>query len=178
MTSNKFVKLAKEKVTNYFLSKEEEPKNDFMVSIIYVKDQSKILQNYKALLSISYANDDCYYEVTYDGNKKELYLKEYSLDAYKSFSIDSEPHIRKYQKLETVKAEQFLGTEEQINRYNIETDIKMTCYSRPLYHYSIWVNNSKKELYTYDWIVTNPDGTIQIVDDRDFKVKYKEINYE
>lgn len=137
MTNNEFVKLAKEKVTNYFLSKEEEPKNDFVVSIIYVKDRSKILQNYKALLSISYANDDCYYEVTYDGNKKELYLKEYSLDAHKSFSVDSGPNIRKYQSTSIVKAEQFLGTEEQINRYNIKTHIDVTSYRPQIYHYYI-----------------------------------------
>lgn len=39
----------------------------------------KVLQNNKALLGISGSND-AYYEFTYNGNKKELYMDVYSKD--------------------------------------------------------------------------------------------------
>lgn len=46
---------------------------------IYVVWYSKILQNNKALLSTTIP-DGMYYEITYNGDKKELYL-----DAYKKW---------------------------------------------------------------------------------------------
>ena len=46
---------------------------------VYVVWQCKTLQNLKALLSTT-LYDGMYYEVTYNGDKKEIYL-----DAYKKF---------------------------------------------------------------------------------------------
>jgi hypothetical protein len=46
---------------------------------VYVVWSCKILQNNKALLSTT-LRDGMYYELTYNGDKKELYL-----DAYKKF---------------------------------------------------------------------------------------------
>lgn len=48
------------------------PEND-----IYVVWMCKILQNNKALLSTTY-EDGCYFEVTYNGDKKEVYTDVYS----------------------------------------------------------------------------------------------------
>ena len=55
--------------------------DDFKVSIddIYVVWFCKTLQNWKALVSTTLP-DGMYYEVTYNGDKKEIYL-----DAYKKF---------------------------------------------------------------------------------------------
>jgi hypothetical protein len=46
---------------------------------VYIVWFSKILQNWKALLSTT-VSDGMYYEVTYDGDAAEMYL-----DAYKKF---------------------------------------------------------------------------------------------
>ena len=46
---------------------------------IYTVWKCKVLQNWKWLLSTS-LNDGMYYEVTYNGDKREFYL-----DAYKKF---------------------------------------------------------------------------------------------
>lgn len=46
---------------------------------VYVVRQCKALQNWKALLSTSLP-DGMYYELTYNGDKKEMYV-----DAYKKF---------------------------------------------------------------------------------------------
>jgi hypothetical protein len=46
---------------------------------VYVVWYSKVLQNWKALVSTSLP-DGMYYEVTYNGDKKETYI-----DAYKKF---------------------------------------------------------------------------------------------
>lgn len=53
-----------------------EPKQKFDTFIVW---KCKILQNWKYLISTT-LNDGMYYEVTYNGDKKEWYL-----DAYKKF---------------------------------------------------------------------------------------------
>ena len=53
-----------------------DPRPDFEVYIVW---KCKILQNWKYLLSTS-LSDGMYYELTYNGDKKEWYL-----DAYKKF---------------------------------------------------------------------------------------------
>lgn len=71
MTENKFVQLCKKYISAEFYNdkiKEDE---------IYVVWLCKILQNNKALLSTNNP-DGLYFECTYNGDKKELYL-----DAYK-----------------------------------------------------------------------------------------------
>lgn len=57
------------------LDKSDDPV-DFDVYIVW---QCKVLQNWKFLISTS-LHDGMYYEVTYNGDKKEWYL-----DAYKKF---------------------------------------------------------------------------------------------
>jgi hypothetical protein len=51
----------------------------FGVDDVYVVWFSKVLQNYKALLSTTLP-DGMYYELTYNGDKRETYI-----DAYKKF---------------------------------------------------------------------------------------------
>lgn len=78
MDSGKFIELCKREVSKYIiehLDKSDEVP-DFDVYIVWA---SKTLQNNKALLS-STLSDGMYYELTYNGDKKELYL-----DAYKKF---------------------------------------------------------------------------------------------
>lgn len=52
---------------------------EFTLDDVYVVWFSKTLQNWKALLSTTLP-DGMYYEVTYNGDKKETYI-----DAYKKF---------------------------------------------------------------------------------------------
>ena len=78
MTNNDFEKMCKEVVrdyTNEHLDKSDEVQ-DFDVFVVW---SCKTLQNNKALLSTT-LYDGMYYELTYNGDKKELYL-----DAYKKF---------------------------------------------------------------------------------------------
>jgi hypothetical protein len=51
----------------------------FTIEDVYIVWSCKILQNWKALLSTTLP-DGMYYECTYNGDKKEMYL-----DAYKKF---------------------------------------------------------------------------------------------
>lgn len=78
MDSGKFIELCKREVSKYIIEhldkSDEVPKFD-----VYVVWLSKTLQNSKALLS-STLLDGMYYELTLNGDKKELYL-----DAYKKF---------------------------------------------------------------------------------------------
>lgn len=69
---------AKIHVVNYF-NLHSEKTDDFVLSVdkVYVVWFAKSLQNWKALLSTS-VPDGMYYEVTYNGDKRETYI-----DAYK-----------------------------------------------------------------------------------------------
>ncbi|WP_404351402.1 DUF6275 family protein [Companilactobacillus paralimentarius] len=80
MNEQEFVKACKEKVveyTNKHVDKTDSTSID--ESNVYTVWQCKTLQNNKALLSTTLP-DGMYYEATYNGDKKELYL-----DAYKKF---------------------------------------------------------------------------------------------
>lgn len=78
MGSKEFINICKEEVRKYaeeHLDKSEETPN----FDVYVVWGVKTLQNHKALLSTS-LKDGMYYELTYNGDKEELYF-----DAYKKF---------------------------------------------------------------------------------------------
>ena len=78
MESKEFINICKEEVRKYaeeHLDKSEETPN----FDVYVVWGVKALQNHKALLSTS-LKDGMYYELTYNGDKEELYF-----DAYKKF---------------------------------------------------------------------------------------------
>lgn len=78
MGSKEFIEKCKEEVRKY--AEEHLDKSDAKPGFeVFVVWYSKTLQNHKALLSTSLF-DGMYYELTYNGDKKELYF-----DAYKKF---------------------------------------------------------------------------------------------
>lgn len=78
MKSEDFIEKCKEIVRSYAM--EHLDNSDTIIGFdVYVVWYSKTLQNHKALLSTNLF-DGMYYELTYNGDKKELYL-----DAYKKF---------------------------------------------------------------------------------------------
>lgn len=80
MNDKGFIEICKEKVRDY--ANEHLDKTDnvqITIDNVFVVWQCKTLQNNKALLSTTLF-DGMYYELTYNGDKKELYL-----DAYKKF---------------------------------------------------------------------------------------------
>ena len=80
MNEQNFIRLCKTVVMNY--ANEHMDKTDGIIITtddVYVVWMCKTLQNSKALLSTT-LSDGMYYELTYNGDKKELYL-----DAYKKF---------------------------------------------------------------------------------------------
>lgn len=78
MGDEKFINKCKEIVRKYEISHLD--KSDVIPEFeVFVVWSCKTLQNNKALLSTTLFNG-MYYEITYNGDKKELYL-----DAYKKF---------------------------------------------------------------------------------------------
>lgn len=78
MGSQEFIEICKEEVREYVESHFD--KSDRMIDFdVYVVWSCKTLQNNKALLSTT-ISDGMYYELTFNGDKQELYL-----DAYKKF---------------------------------------------------------------------------------------------
>ncbi|MCH4165134.1 MAG: DUF6275 family protein [Lentilactobacillus diolivorans] len=78
MDSKTFLKFAESKVREYTIEHldKSDAKPDFSVFVVW---SAKTLQNNKAILSTT-LSDGMYYEATYNGDKKEMYL-----DAYKKF---------------------------------------------------------------------------------------------
>lgn len=80
MTNKQFQELAVKTVVDYFNNRVEKTDNVLIVKDdVYIVWLCKTLQNHKALLSTN-VSDGMYYELTYNGDKKELYL-----DAYKKW---------------------------------------------------------------------------------------------
>lgn len=76
MNERAFVFLCKQEVLDYVRSHSN---NKITEDDVYVVWLCKTLQNSKALLSTTIP-DGMYYEITYNGDKKEMYV-----DAYKKF---------------------------------------------------------------------------------------------
>lgn len=81
MGSEEFIEFCKERVANYFNEKKEKTdiNKPMTTDDVYVVWYSKSLKNHKALLSTTVC-DGMYYELTYNGEKDELYM-----DAYKKW---------------------------------------------------------------------------------------------
>ena len=80
MKNDEFIKLCKEVVVNYFNNRVEITDNKKITEEdTFIVWSCKTLQNNKALVSTT-VSDGMYYELTYNGDKQELYL-----DAYKKW---------------------------------------------------------------------------------------------
>ena len=77
MDNDKFIQLCKEKVVEYLANGALSIPSDISTDYVYVVWLNRTLQNNKALLSTT-ISDGMYYEVTYNGDKNEMYF-----DAYK-----------------------------------------------------------------------------------------------
>lgn len=90
MTNKEFIELAKQKVLEYHTEHFMEPyDDDITLGNVFITWYSKVLQNHKALLGISDMDDQHYYEVTYNGDKKQLYLDVYNKQENKCFEVDN-----------------------------------------------------------------------------------------
>ncbi|MCC4349213.1 DUF6275 family protein [Limosilactobacillus reuteri] len=56
---------------------------------VFVAWYAKVLQNHKALLATLIEGDQHYYEVTYNGDKKQLYLDVYNKQENKCFEVEN-----------------------------------------------------------------------------------------
>ena len=90
MNDKEFIEICKEKVRDY--ANEHLDKTDnvqITIDNVFVVWQCKTLQNNKALLSTPLF-DGMYYELTYNGDKKELYLDAYKKFENKCFNLEVE----------------------------------------------------------------------------------------
>lgn len=77
MDSKEFITLCKKEIVNYFNGNSEKTdKFELSENDVFVVWSCKTLQNNKALLSTT-VSDGMYYEVTFNGDKKEMYLDVY-----------------------------------------------------------------------------------------------------
>ena len=89
MNAEKFIELAKQKVAKYannFLLENGESETIYPTDV-YITWFSKTVQNYKALLGVPIDGDGHYYEVTYNGDLKEMYLDVYDLQDQDTYEL-------------------------------------------------------------------------------------------
>ena len=81
MTDTQFISICKKQVAEYFNGERDATDKNGSITEenVFVVWVCKALQNWKALASTTVA-DGMYYELTYNGDKKQLYL-----DAYKKW---------------------------------------------------------------------------------------------
>lgn len=84
MNTREFIKLAKDKVAHYTFDVLGYEQTSIEIFVVW---QAKVLQNYKALLATDIKDDQHYYEATYNGDKKELYLDVYDKQENKCFKV-------------------------------------------------------------------------------------------
>lgn len=78
--SEEFMRIVKEQIVQYFNEHSDKTDQVYITDEdVYIVWYCKTLQNHKALVSTT-VPDGMYYEVTYNGDKEELYL-----DAYKKW---------------------------------------------------------------------------------------------
>lgn len=92
MDNKKFIDMCKTEVCKYHNDKVDTLKGekDFIeAKDVYVVWLVKVLQNNKALLSTN-LQDGMYYELTYNGDKKELYVNAYKKEENKLVKIEED----------------------------------------------------------------------------------------
>lgn len=88
MSNNKFLELCKKTIVDYFNSRVEITDNmKINEDNVFIVWSCKTLQNNKALVSTN-ISDGMYYELTYNGDKRELYLDAYKKWENKCIEID------------------------------------------------------------------------------------------
>lgn len=88
MDSGKYVELCKKLVADYGNARLDKTDNvQITTDDVYVVWLAKTLQNSKALLSTT-LYDGMYYELTYNGDKKEVYLDAYKKVENIAISVD------------------------------------------------------------------------------------------
>ena len=102
MGNDDFIAIAKAAVYLYYNDiRDVTDSKDITLDDIYIVWISKVLQNNKALLSTT-LSDGKYYEATYNGDKKELYLDVYvKLVNTKHRVIDTEGNVHITEKVKS-----------------------------------------------------------------------------
>lgn len=89
MTDKAFIKKCKELVADYSNSCDDVEAH-ITPEEVYVVWSCKTLQNFKALLG-AHVHDGRYFEITYNGDKKELYFDAYKKELNKCVPFEDVP---------------------------------------------------------------------------------------
>lgn len=89
MNYEKFLTNCKTIIKKYY---EEHFNKVISTNEIYVVWLTKVLQNNKALLCTT-VKDNMYYEITYNGDKNEIYFDAYNKDYNNSFNVDEDKNV-------------------------------------------------------------------------------------
>lgn len=83
MDTEKFIKLVKERIRGFYWSQEGRNVEEKDIYIVWL---SKTLQNSKAMASTT-IHDHRYFEITFNGDKSEMYVDAYKKEYNKAFKV-------------------------------------------------------------------------------------------
>lgn len=87
--------------------------------------------------------------------------------------------LKEYRKTETIKAEQFDGSEEMIDKYHVRCDTEYMLSDDPLEYSTVPYQMETLEgflnINAGDWIATGVEGEHWAIDNEIFKKTYEEV---
>ena len=86
MGTNEFLEICINKIIKDYNSMEDKQR-EITKNDVYKVWNCKTLQNNKALLSTAVSGDGIYYEMTYNGDKNELYMDRYKKELNKCIKL-------------------------------------------------------------------------------------------
>lgn len=84
--SKKFIEFAKKQIVKYYNQHADVDNKEIGEDDVFIVWYCKTLQNKKALLSTTIP-DGCYYEITFNGDKKEAYIDVYK--KWENFCVEN-----------------------------------------------------------------------------------------
>lgn len=79
--------------------------------------------------------------------------------------------LKEYRKTATIKAEQFDGSKEMMDKYHLIERV----WSAGIHEYLIDTKEGLMELWVGDWIATGVEGENWAIDNEIFKKTYEEV---
>ena len=120
MQSDEFIKISKRKIMEVFYRGTPDMKKDEVLLIWFCKT----IQNWKGIFTTIFS-DGKIFEVTYNGDKKELYIDEYIKSKKLVCDLNIEPYKEQY-KMDSLNSEKllkYINSTKYEDKYKIDINV-------------------------------------------------------
>lgn len=121
MQSDEFIKISKRKIAEDFYKKDSKFIDEDEVLLIWF---CKTIQNWKGIFTTTFP-DGKIFEVTYNGDKKELYIDEYIKSKKLVYDLNIKPYKEQY-KMDSLNSEKllkYINPTKYEDKYKIDINV-------------------------------------------------------